>query len=207
MGNLILTFIKQKRKDRKIKDYYSHISNSKREKTFHELVIQIGHKDSRPDQKHTDEIYTDFVFDFIRNNPQMKVVGAYIHNDEATPHLHLDYVPYTSGNKRGLETKISNDGAIRQMGYKNWKEWKDKQFGTLEKICENYSIKREHMNNTERHRTVEGYKQEQRAIEAKLNEISRELETSTREPKKGLFGKETKNTRKSIRNSKTSHID
>ena len=121
----------------------------------------------------------------------MKVVGAYIHNDEATPHLHLDYVPYTSGNKRGLETKISNDGAIRQMGYKNWKEWKDKQFGTLEKICENYSIKREHMNNTERHRTVEGYKQEQRAIEAKLNEISRELETSTREPKKGLFGKET----------------
>ena len=182
---------KQKRKDRKIKDYYSHISNSKREKTFHELVIQIGHKDNRPDQNHTDEIYTDFVFEFIRNNPQMKVVGAYIHNDEATPHLHLDYIPYTKGNKRGLETKISNDGAIRQMGYRNWEEWKEEQFRTLEKICENYSIKREHMNNTERHRTVEGYKQEQRAIGAKLNEIYRELETSTREPKKGLFGKET----------------
>ena len=183
--------VKQKRKDRKIKDYYSHISNSKREKTFHELVIQIGHKDSRPDQKHTDEIYTDFVFEFIRNNPQMKVVGAYIHNDEATPHLHLDYVPYIIGNKRGLETKISNDGAIRQMGYKNWEEWKDKQFGTLEKICENYSIKREHMNNTERHRTVEGYKQEQRAIGKKLDEITLELQKRSTEPKKGLFGKET----------------
>lgn len=182
---------KQKRKDRKIKDYYSHISNSKREKTFHELVIQIGHKDNRPDQNHTDEIYTDFVFEFIRNNPQMKVVGAYIHNDEATPHLHLDYIPYTKGNKRGLESKISNDGAIRQMGYKNWEEWKDRQFGTLEKICENYSIEREHMNNTERHRTIEGYKQEQRAIGKKLDEITLELQKRSTEPKKGLFGKET----------------
>lgn len=182
---------KQKRKDRKIKDYYSHIANSKKEKLFHELVVQIGQKDSRPDQKQTNRIYEDFVNEFIIANPQMKVIGAYVHNDEATPHLHLDYIPYTKGNKRGLETKISNDGAIRQMGYRNWEEWKEEQFRTLEKICENYSIKREHMNNTERHRTVEGYKQEQRAIGAKLNEISRELETSTREPKKGLFGKET----------------
>ncbi len=118
---------KQKRKDRKIKDYYSHIANSKKEKLFHELVVQIGQKDSRPDQKQTNGIYEDFVNEFIIANPQMKVIGAYIHNDEATPHLHLDYIPYTKGNKRGLETKISNDGAIRQMGYRNWEEWKERR--------------------------------------------------------------------------------
>ena len=164
---------------------------SKKEKLFHELVVQIGQKDSRPDQKQTNGIYEDFVNEFIRANPQMKVIGAYIHNDEATPHLHLDYVPYTTGNKRGLESKISNDGAIRQMGYKNWEEWKEEQFRTLEKICENYSIEREHMNNTERHRTIEGYKQEQRAIGKKLDEITLELQKRSTEPKKGLFGKET----------------
>ena len=77
------------------------------------------------------------------------------------------------------------------MGYKNWEEWKEEQFRTLEKICENYSIEREHIKNTERHRTIEGYKQEQRAIGKKLDEITLELQKRSTEPKKGLFGKET----------------
>lgn len=182
---------KQKRNDRKIKDYYSKIANSKQEKLFHELVVQIGNIDKQTDHETTDEIYREFVEEFQRNNPQMKVIGAYVHNDEATPHLHLDYVPYSKNNKRGLETKVSNDRAIKQMGYHSWLEWKDRQFEILERIAMSYDIEREGMNNTERHRTVEGYKQEQRAIEDKLNNLSKELETSSREPKKSLLGKET----------------
>ena len=36
---------KQTRADRKIKDYYEKIRASKQEKTFHEIILQVGNKD------------------------------------------------------------------------------------------------------------------------------------------------------------------
>lgn len=182
---------KQKRNDRKIKDYYKHISNSKREKTFHELVIQIGDKDSHPDDATCIGIYKDFVEEFQKTNPTMHVFGAYIHMDEATPHLHLDYIPFTTGGKRGLEKKISNDGAIRQMGYKSWEEWKESQFVNLKHVAKKYDISREYQGNIERHRTIDSYKKEQRLIEKRLAVIDENLSKSKIEPKKSILGKET----------------
>lgn len=182
---------RQKRNDRKIKDYYKHISNSKREKTFHELVIQIGDKDSHPDDATCIGIYKDFVEEFQKTNPTMRVFGAYIHMDEATPHLHLDYIPFTTGGKRGLEKKISNDGAIRQMGYKSWEEWKESQFVNLEHVAKKHDISREYQGNIERHRTVDGYKKEQKLIEKRLAVIEENLSKSKIEPKKSILGKET----------------
>ena len=64
---------------------------------------------------------TEFLKKFIDSNPQMKVFGAYIHHDEiGTVHMHLDYVPFSIVNKRGLEIRVSNDKAIEQTGYRNW---------------------------------------------------------------------------------------
>ena len=112
---------KQKRNDRKIKDYYSKIANSKQEKLFHELVVSIGNISNAIRGDISNEIYTEFLKKFIDSNPQMKVFGAYIHHDEiGTVHMHLDYVPFSIVNKRGLEIRVSNDKAIEQTGYRNW---------------------------------------------------------------------------------------
>ena len=112
---------KQKRNDRKIKDYYSKIANSKQEKLFHELVVSIGNISNAIRGDISNEIYTEFLKKFIDSNPQMKVFGAYNHHDEiGTVHMHLDYVPFSIVNKRGLEIRVSNDKAIEQTGYRNW---------------------------------------------------------------------------------------
>ena len=108
----------------------------------------------------------------------MKVFGAYIHHDEiGTVHMHLDYVPFSIGNKRGLETRVSNDKAIEQMGYRNWADWKDRQFETLEKICHGHGIERVSMDNHSRHMSVESYKKEQRMIENLQNSLEHTLKT------------------------------
>lgn len=182
---------KQKRADRKIKDYYKHIANSKREKTFHELVVQIGDKYKHPDNSTSISIYEQFVEEFKKNNPQMPVIGAYIHLDEATPHLHLDYIPIATEQKRGLRNRVSNDLAIKQQGYKNWEHWKDTQFKTLELIAEEHNITREYQYNTEKHRTVDGYKKEQEIIKTKIKHLENEIGQSDVSPKRSILGKET----------------
>ena len=169
---------KQKRNDRKINDYYSKIANSKQEKLFHELVVSIGNISNAIRGDISNEIYTEFLKKFIDSNPQMKVFGAYIHHDEiGTVHMHLDYVPFSIGNKRGLETRVSNDKAIEQMGYRNWADWKDRQFETLEKICHGHGIERVSMDNHSRHMSVESYKKEQRMIENLQNSLEHTLKT------------------------------
>jgi hypothetical protein len=65
----------------------------------------------------------------------MKVVGAIVHMDEETPHLHLDYVPFITGQKRGLGTRVSNDKAILQMGYKSWNDWRSQEEKQLKISC------------------------------------------------------------------------
>lgn len=180
---------KQKRNDRKIKDYYSHINNSKKNKAFHELLIQVG---SMNDQcSLSNQILKEYFDSFEKRNPQMRICAAYIHNDETTPHLHLDYVPFATGHKRGLDTKVANDKAIEQMGYADWKDWRDKEEQALERILNQHGLQRTIMNNTDRHRTVSGYKMEQRLIEKRLEQLDQKSPAAPIEVKKGLLGGET----------------
>ena len=180
---------KQKRNDRKIDDYYSHITHSKQEKPFHELVVQIGNKDDQCSL--SNEILKSYFKGFEERNPQMRICAAYIHNDEATPHMHLDYVPFVTGQKRGLDTRVSNDKAIEQMGYSNWKDWRDSEEQALEQILLQHGLKRTIMNNTDRHRSVSGYKQEQKLIEERIKKLDQQGQTAPIEIKKSLLGVET----------------
>jgi len=99
---------KQKRKDRQIKSYYEKISRSKQEKLFYEVIVQIGNKDDIRVGSSAVEVATwvlnDYVKMFQLRNPQLYVIGSYIHLDEETPYLYLNFVPWVSGCKRGLET-------------------------------------------------------------------------------------------------------
>ena len=99
---------KQKRADRKIEDYCDHIKKSKNgEKLFYEDVVQWGSKEDfqKPEMRErAKEALVQYVKGFEERNPNLKLIGAYIHMDEASPHLHLDYIPVAQGYTRGLET-------------------------------------------------------------------------------------------------------
>lgn len=180
---------KQKRADRKINDYYKHILHSKKEKAFHELVIQVGNMNDN--HQDFNSILEEYYRGFEERNPQMRVVAAVIHNDEKTPHLHLDYVPFITGQKRGLGTKVANNRAIAQMGYEDFEHWRNSEMEVLEQILLQHGLKRTVMNSSDRHRTVQGYKTEQRIIESHINTLeSKKVELPTPTIKKTLTGAE-----------------
>ena len=164
---------KQKRKDRQIKSYYEKISRSKQEKLFYEVIVQIGNKDDTGVGSSAAEVATwvlkDYVKMFQLRNPQLYVIGAYIHLDEETPHLHLNFVPWVSGCKRGLETKTSLKAALATRGFASegkgnteWKQWAEAEKDDIALIMRRYGIdwKKKNMHNL--HLSVLDYKKQER---------------------------------------------
>lgn len=112
---------KQKRKDRKIDNYYEHIEKSKQENTFYEVVVQVGNKFSAnvgsENGIKAKDILNEYMESFQERNPNLYVFNAVLHLDEATPHLHIDYIPIaTKGFKNGLSTRNSLDKAFIEQG-------------------------------------------------------------------------------------------
>ena len=113
---------KQTRKDRKIDDYYEKIRSGKQEKLFHEVIIQIGDKDNMGSEMMEGQlaakILDEYMKGFQERNPTLRVFAAHLHLDEATPHLHIDFIPYVTGSKRGLDTRVSLKQALSSLGFK-----------------------------------------------------------------------------------------
>ncbi len=112
---------KQKRKDRMIDNYYEKIRRGKQEKLFHEVIFQIGNKDDMNAKNEegllAKRILTEFMDEFQARNPNLYVFSAHLHMDEETPHLHIDFVPYITGSKRGLDTRVSLKSALAAEGF------------------------------------------------------------------------------------------
>ena len=102
---------KQTRADRRIENYYEKIRNSKQEKPFHELILQIGDKENMSAESENGQLARQVLDEYYRGfqerNSQLRVFSAHLHMDEATPHLHIDFVPFTTGSKRGLDTRAT----------------------------------------------------------------------------------------------------
>lgn len=192
---------KQKRANRKIEDYCDHIKKSKNgEKLFYEDVVQWGSKDDFQNpqtRERAKEALVKYVEGFEERNPNLKLIGAYIHMDEASPHLHLDYVPVANGYSRGLETRNSLDKAMKQMGFQPENEsrknnatklWKESERAVFGEICRGLGLEVEPERKSDRKSlTVEEYKdardemlgdieQEKKAIVAEVEPL-RELKT------------------------------
>ena len=168
--------VAKKHPERQKKDYYSSICHDKKTEPFREAVVQIGNKDKQIPRWESNEIFQKFLKKFQENNPQLVVVGAYIHNDEATPHMHIDYVPVATYSK-GLKTRVSNDKALNQMGYKTWNDWKDSQMACLENLVREKGYDREYMNNSNRHiADVEKFKRVQKEVERLANNKLEKME-------------------------------
>lgn len=146
---------RQKRSDRKIDDYYEHILKSKNgEKPFYEDVLQWGRmEDFRAEpqlREKAKECLVEYARTFEARNPNLKLIGAYVHMDEASPHLHLDYIPVAKGYKTGLQARNSLDKAMKQMGYTPVKEsrknnatklWKENEREYFGELCRSKGLK------------------------------------------------------------------
>ena len=172
---------RQKRKDRRIKNYYEHIRRSKQEKPFYEVIFQIGNnEDTRcgtAEAKITTKALTEFVQSFQKRNPQLRVFNAVIHLDEETPHVHLDFIPFATGQKRGLSTRNTLTGALEQQGYKGEgklntcsKLWIDSEKQALADIMGGYGIEWQQLDTHEQHLDVLDYKKKMRTREVAVLE-------------------------------------
>lgn len=168
--------VAKKHPERQKKDYYSSVCHDKKTEPFREAVVQIGNKDKQIPRWESNEILQKFLKKFQENNPQLVVVGAYIHNDEATPHMHIDYVPVATYSK-GLKKRVSNDKALNQMGYKTWNDWKDSQMACLENLVREKGYDREYMHNTDKHEPdVQKFKRVQKEVVRLANDKLEKME-------------------------------
>ena len=167
---------KQTRADRKIENYYEKIRNSKQEKPFHELILQIGDKENMSAESENGElarqILDEYYSGFQERNPNLKVFSAHLHMDEATPHLHIDFVPFTTGSKRGLDTRVSLKQALAAQGFKGgtrgdteWNQWVSAEKSALAFVMERHGIEWEHKGTHEKHLSVLDYKKQEREKE------------------------------------------
>jgi len=172
---------RQKRKDRRIKNYYEHIRRSKQEKPFYEVIFQIGNnEDTRcgtPEAELTTKALTEFVQSFQKRNPQLRVFNAVIHLDEETPHVHLGFIPFATEQKRGLSTRNTLTGALEQQGYKGEgklntcsKLWIDSEKQALADIMGGYGIVWQQLDTHEQHLDVLDYKKKMRTREVAVLE-------------------------------------
>lgn len=168
--------IAKKHPERQKKDYYSSVCHDKKTEPFREAVVQIGNKDKQLPRWESNEILQKFLKQFQKKNPQLVVVGAYIHNDEATPHMHIVYVPVATYSK-GLKKRVSNDKALNQMGYKTWNDWKDSQMACLENLVREKGYDREYMHNTDKHEPdVQKFKRVQKEVVRLANDKLEKME-------------------------------
>lgn len=122
---------KQKRKDRRIKNYYDHVKHDVKKKPFYEFVVQAGEKGNCLTDDQAKQFYRNYLKGFQKRNPNLVVASATTHLDETTPHLHLIVVPIVRGRKRGLEVQNSWTGAIGR-GKESWQVFRDGETNALE---------------------------------------------------------------------------
>ena len=180
---------KQKRSDRKIDNYYEKIRQSKQEKLFHEVIFQIGNKDDMnaksEEGKLAREILIDFMKDFQKRNPNLYVFSAHLHMDEETPHIHIDFVPFIRGSKRGLDTRVSLKGALAEQGFKGgtrgateWNQWIEAEKLELSKVMERYGVQWKQLGTHNKHLSVLDFEKQERTKEvAKLDKQIEKSET------------------------------
>ena len=180
---------KQTRADRRIENYYEKIRSGKQEKPFHEIILQVGNKDDMSADSDEGRLAAAVLDEYIRafqeRNPNLRVFSAHLHMDEATPHLHIDFVPFTTGSKRGLDTRVSLKQALAAQGFTGgtrgdteWSQWVRSEKEQLSAVMERHGIEWEDKGTHDKHLSVLDYKKEQRAKEiAALETVKAENES------------------------------
>ena len=187
---------KQTRADRRIPNYYDKIRSGNQEKPFHEIILQIGNKE---DMSATGEyaelartVLDEYYQGFQERNPNLRVFSAHLHMDEATPHIHIDFVPFTTESTRGLDTRVSLKKALAAQGFKGgtrgateWAQWVQSEKEQLAAVMDRYDIQWEQKGTHDKHLSVLDYKKQERekeiaVLDSTLAEKQDEFETVQR---------------------------
>ena len=184
---------RQTRADRRIENYYEKIRTGKQENPFEEVIVQIGDKDNMgattKNGQLAGKILDEYMKSFAERNPYLYVYSAHLHMDEATPHLHIDFIPFTTGSTRGLETRVSLKAALQNQGFKGGtrscterNEWYESEKVALSKIMLEHGIEWEQKGTHEKHKSVSEFKkqkliEEVEALEEKKADIEHKMST------------------------------
>lgn len=170
----------QRRADRRISDYLKSVKGDSRRhgNLAYEVIVAVGNYGSRPDPEVCRQILLDYYMDWQNRNPQLAVLGAYFHADErGTPHLHLDYVPWADGYKRGPARQVGLDRALQQQGHasKNRAQtaqmaWQDSERQALRDICREHGIDTYMVGDTRAHMETDLFR-----LTCRLEELQAEI--------------------------------
>lgn len=192
---------RQKRKDRKIDDYYLHVYHSKTLDLQREMIIGLGNMDDWNElgyekKKEAGQLLKECVEDFIRDKKDhIHVYNAVVHLDEAgAPHAHINFIPLAHNYKNGLSTQPSWTKSLAQMGYKGkgrkpFMAFRETEVARIEKIAKNYGIERKlgETNDAPDVRTykkVKDLEKKAKAKEAEIEGLEQEYSQKDRELKR-----------------------
>lgn len=181
---------KQKRKDRQIVDYLTDIKNSgNKEKQFYEIVVQIGKKEDTgvlddkgelsEEAKEAREILDAYARSFQERNPNLHVFNAVLHMDEATPHLHIDYIPVAHGYKTKMHTRNSLTKALQEMGIapatsnndNETMHWQSRERDYLREMCQERNLEVEILGEKRDNYSIPEYKAARQAADQLTAEL------------------------------------
>ena len=188
---------KQNRADRRISDYYEHIKKGQKEKTFYEVVVQIGDKDNcgigAENFESAKQMLDEYMKAFEQRNPNIKVFNAVMHLDEATPHLHIDFIPICNKKIRGLPTRVSLKGALEEQGFSSkskriseWASWAESEKQMLAEVLKKHGFSQDVKGAHYSHMTVPEYKNAKKKIE----EINKHVNAFKEKPIENLSPEE-----------------
>jgi len=164
---------KQTRKDRQIHDYFTHISEGGREEAYYEAIIQFGDSETAAIGSENGELAKKMLDEYMRSfevrNPRLKVFNAVLHADETSYHLHVNFIPfYTAQKKIGMSKGVSMKSALIEQGfepkgkYKNQLVmWEDSEHKVMEKILNRHGLLRDIKGANHAHKSVPEYKASQ----------------------------------------------
>lgn len=183
---------KQKRKDRRITDYYEKIKADKQKNPVYEVIVQVGdRKDTGINASLEKDVLKRFAVEWDKRNPHLKLIGAYIHCDEqdGTVHMHCDYIPVAQFST-GMRLRNSLEQALNQQGFKSKSisetaqmAWQDSEREVLCEICREMSIdakRNQGIGKGRKYLTPQEFKRAAQAqeekIQAQLKPLQNELE-------------------------------
>lgn len=156
--------------ERQIKNYYDHISRSKQEKPFYEFVVAFGNMNDKDTDIYPvlQRCLDEYITNFDERNPNFKVFQKIVHLDEkGIDHAHLDFIPVSTHNKRGLSVKNSFRGALKEMGYTGktaFLDWRQSEEKYMADILERHGLEFERGSGRDEHLNVRQYQAEAREI-------------------------------------------
>lgn len=163
--------------ERQIKNYYDHISRSKQEKPFYEFVVAFGNMNDKDTEIYPvlQRCLDEYITNFDERNPNFKVFQKIVHLDEkGIDHAHLDFIPVSTHNKRGLTVKNSFRGALKEMGYTGktaFLDWRQSEEKYMAEILERHGLEFERGDGRQEHLNVRQYQEYKHYEEQTIQEL------------------------------------